>query len=396
MKYHYRAVNAQGQEVTGTLEIEGKRQAARQLDRQGLTLLELEPETAGQGKARGKAHPRETLMTMHELATLLKSGVPVAEAVDSLANSSHHPQITSGFRIMAGHLRQGESFSLALEQAKLPIPWYFQQLARAGEKTGQLADAIRDAVAQMEYDHRVAADIRSAMVYPAILLISGIMAVLIIFIFVVPNFSGLVGEGAEVPWLGRAVINTGVWFNANWPMLFVALVALTAGILALLRRKHVQRRLMDTLATLPLTGTWLLETETARWASTLSRLLENRVELLQAMTLARDSLRIASLQHRLDQVQRQIRGGRSLAAALQEQKALSGPGCDLVRAGERSGALPELLGALGRLYEASSRERMKRFLQLIEPLAVLLIGAVIGIIIAGVVLAIAGSQDVGL
>jgi general secretion pathway protein F len=170
---------------------------------------------------------------------------------------------------------------------------------------------------------------------------------------------------------------------------------MVAGAVWTTRNSAAQRLLYQWLARLPLIGDWILESETGRWATTLSTLLTNRVDLVRGLELAREGLQLAFLRARLTEVLRAVRGGSTLADALSDHGAITGTGIDLVRVGERSGALPEMLSSLGELYDVTSRDRMKRVLQMIEPLAILIIGTSIGIIITGVILAVMGGQEAG-
>jgi general secretion pathway protein F len=128
----------------------------------------------------------------------------------------------------------------------------------------------------------------------------------------------------------------------------------------------------------------------------LSALLVGRVELTRALGLAAGSVQLAFLRARLNRVSQAVKGGTSLSAALREHQALNPTGYDLVAVGETSGELPKLLAALARLYETTGRDRMKRALQLIEPLAIIIIGAVIGTIVTAIILAITSVNDVPL
>lgn len=399
MFFRYKAIDANGQEVDGRVEADSRRDAGRQIEQQGLTVFSLELSSAvGRSRLRNRKPPtRELMITLQELVTLLESGVSVAEAVSSLASSNHHPAIVAAFEQMAQHLRRGESFTAALEHAALPLPWYVIHLARAGELTGKLGRALHDGLEQLEYDQRVLSEFRSALTYPAVLVFSGILAVIIIFIVVVPNFAGILAQGGQdVPWLGQAVISTGVWFNSHLLYVAIAVMGLIAGASSVASNPGARQRLLEWLAQLPMVGGWMVESETGRWATTMSALLENRIELVQAMELARSGVRFEFLKARLGQVTKSVRAGSSLADALAQASAITSTGCDLVRVGERSGALPALLKSLGRLYDTTSRERMNRTVQLIEPLAILLIGGFIGLIITGVMLAITASQDIGI
>ena len=120
------------------------------------------------------------------------------------------------------------------------------------------------------------------------------------------------------------------------------------------------------------------------------------MELIRALSLAAGSVRLAFIRNRLSLVARSVKGGSTLSAALREHRALNPTGYDLVAVGEASGELPKLLAALARLYETTGRDRMKRALQLIEPLAIIVIGVVVGIIVTAIILAITSVNDVPL
>jgi general secretion pathway protein F len=159
-------------------------------------------------------------------------------------------------------------------------------------------------------------------------------------------------------------------------------------------RPQVRARLHERLEGLPVVGPWLVESETAGWAKILATLLANRVPLLDALGLAREGVRSPQRSARLEEAERAVRAGMPLADALEEQAALTATGYNLVRVGERSGELPSMLRSLGRLCEDAGRVRMKQFLALLEPAAILVIGGVIGVIMIGIILAITSANDI--
>jgi general secretion pathway protein F len=163
-----------------------------------------------------------------------------------------------------------------------------------------------------------------------------------------------------------------------------------------MRRPAGREALAEWAARLPVLGTWLIEAEVGRWSSTLATLLTARVELMRALALAAGSVRLAFLRNRLAGVAKSVKAGMTLSAALREHRALNATGYDLVAVGEASGELPKLLAALAKLYETTGRDRMKRALQLIEPLAIIVIGIVIGTIVTAIMLAITSVNDVPL
>ena len=398
MQFKYQAIDKTGQSVSGVVEGRSEREAARHLSGQGLTPTSLAEQTeSGIRRRRGKASTRELQLVLQEFSTLLEAGVPLVTSLSSLAKSSHHPQITAMFTGMEKAVRRGDPFSVAFRDAKLPVPEYFLQLVEAGEATGRLAESMRGGVEQFEYDQRVRSEMRSALVYPAVLVFSGIAAVAIIFLWVVPRFGNLLTQhGDNMPTLSRWTIGAGVWFSDHWYLVAAAVVIAAVALRAALRRRDLTEFLAERSVRLPILGEWLVEAEVGRWASTLSALLTGRVELIRALGLAANSVRLGFLRSRLSQVAGSVKGGATLSAALREHRALNPTGYDLVAVGEASGELPKLLAALARLYETTGRDRMKRALQLVEPLAIILIGIVIGTIVTAIILAITSVNEVPL
>lgn len=398
MEFSYQALDLEGREVSGTIAGPDRRDVLRRMQHGGLTvvrLAEAAEKTRGKPLFQPRLKQRELLLVMHEFTTLLESGVTLAEAVGSIANSTHHPKVVKAFAAMAQELKHGEGFAKALADSALGLPWYFQQLAESSEMTGDLAFALRGGVEQMEYDYRVQNEIRGALIYPSVLVLTGVVTVGLVFTNVVPKFAHMLqGHSASVPLLARIVLGTGMWFHDHAGALaLTGLVLAVAGAYALSRRE-ARRRLFELLAGVRVIGPWLVESETGRWASTLSTLLASRVELVRSLSLARDSLQYGFLKARMAQAIKAVREGQPLSQAMRETRFLTDAGCDLVAVGERSGKLPDLLRSLARLYEATGRERMKRALQLIEPAAIITIGVIIGFIIMGVMLAITSVYSV--
>ena len=398
VSFLYEAIDRSGNKTTGTLDASSEGDASRRLATQGLTPYVLKQVGRGwSAPRRGKASSRELQLVLHEFTTLLEAGVGLVTSLSSLAKSSHHPQLTKAFGEMERSVRRGESFSSALRESKLPVPEYVHQLVHAGEATGRLAESIRGGVAQFEYDQRVQRELVGAIIYPAVLVGSGIAAVGIIFMWVVPRFGGLLTQhGASMPALSRWTIATGVWLSGHKWMVLLSAVMLVLAIRAIFRLPGFVDRLAEWAAGLPVVGEWMIEAEVGRWASTLSALLAGKVELIRALNLSASSSRLAFLRNRLSAVAKSVKGGVTLSAALREHRALNPTGYDLVAVGEASGELPKLLSALARLYETIGQDRMKRALQLIEPLAIIIIGVVVGTIMTAIILAITSVNDIPL
>ena len=220
-------------------------------------------------------------------------------------------------------------------------------------------------------------------------------AVLLIFFFVVPRFANLIkgSRATDIPEISLWVINAGLFFRANW--LWFLGVAIIAGLAfyVSVRDEAGRTRWLSKLSKLPLIGDWLTEAETGRWATTLGTLLGNRVPILSALELSAQGLRFPDMRRNVQFVVRDVRGGATLADTVAKYGVVNATGVNLIRVGEKSGELPQMVATLGELHSESGRNRMKRFLLMLEPIAILSIGTVIGVIMVAIMLAITSMNS---
>lgn len=400
--FQYEAFDAAGRVLTGQLEASHEREAQRTLEGRGLTLVSLaaaKPQAAKSGSfaLRRGATVQDRILALKQLALLLKAGVPLIQGIGALKNQASHPVLTEAFAGMEKRLRSGDTFTNALAAAMPSLPSYVNQLAASGEAIGHLGQALDDAAAQMAYDRQVRQDIRNALTYPAILIAAGLTAVLFIFIVVVPRFSSMVANAKEpLPWISALVIKTGIFLNNNKLLLLVSLLALGWWAVSTFKNPKRMAKVREFMGNMPLIGIWLKEAEVARWASMLGTMLSNGVDLIKGLQLARDGIRLSGLRDRLDQAVKLVRSGQSLSAAIASQHVFSDTALSLIQVGEESGELPTMLKSLAALYEDTARQRMKQFLLILEPAAILLIGIVVGGIVAAIMLAITSINQVAL
>ena len=390
-EFRYEAVNAEGGPVQGKIMATDEQDALSQLRFQSLTPIALSAaSTPTTGRRRQRITQNDKIMVIRELATLLKAGIPLTDAVQSLAQARDGTTMGDSLARTARALNAGQPFVTALAEAKISFPTYVNQLAATGEMTGKLAPALADAARQMEYDDKVNQELKNSLIYPVILVLAGVSAVLLIFFFVVPRFANLIkgNRAADIPEISMWVINAGLFFRANWVwFLAVAIIAGMAFYVSV-REEAGRTRWLARLSKLPLIGIWLTEAETGRWATTLGTLLGNRVPILSALELSAEGLRFPDMKRNVQMVVRDVRGGATLADTVAKYGVVNATGVNLIRVGEKSGELPQMVATLGELHSESGRNRMKRFLLMLEPIAILSIGGVIGVIMVAIMLAI--------
>ncbi|WP_039915871.1 type II secretion system F family protein [Cellvibrio mixtus] len=397
--FKYQAIDQQGKTIHGEMSAHSQREVVAQLLQQQLTVTDIElaqPVQDEDQRSRQRLTTESIITALYELAAMLNSGVSAVEAVGAQATSSAHPKLRYAFKLAAKTLRHGGSFEQAMDASQLPLPNYVNYLIRAGEMTGQLGQALSDACVQMQYELTIKNETRNALIYPGILVISGISAVLLMFVYVVPSFTNLLEQSDRLPFLAWAVLSSGKWANENFLLLILLLLVPPAVLFFCWSQPGIKVQLLEKIESLPVVGEWISQADVAAWSKVLSSLVRNRVELITALELAAESVRMPSRKHNMIKVKNAVRGGESLSVALEANQCLTATGYNLIRVGERAGKLEEMLNALSNLYTIQGQQRMKKALILIEPIAILTIGVVIGTIIVGIMLAITSANDIPL
>ena len=403
-------MDRQGGSASGQLRAADAADATRRLLAQGLRPVQVEPvDGAGApggltaasqagvtglgtplgSPRRGRIGKRHLQGLLQELGTLLQAGISLSDAMPALVSAYARQPLGPALALAQQRLRAGATLSAALEQPGLDWPPYVDALMKAGEASGEMAHALHDAAAQMAHELATANELRNALVYPAVLVLAGVAAVLIIFVGVVPRFAGFVKSSrAEIPEISRWVIETGVTMQQNLGAIGLGAAAAAALLASLASQPAVRGAALQALASLPAIGPWLRSVDIGRWALVLGALLGNRVPIVDALRLSAGTLQLRPLREAILRGGAQLREGRSLSEILEQEAWFPEVRLSLVRVGERSGELPRMLRALGETETQSSRTLQKRVLALVEPAAILIIGAVIGVIMVAVMMAI--------
>lgn len=397
-EFRYQATDTQGVVVKGVLTVVDETEAMVQLQRRGLMVFALSaaPVARGLALSQPKRAGRDALLVvLQELATLLDAGITLADAVENVARGYGESPLGLAFNKIFGQLRSGVAFSTALVDADLRLPNYVVELCRAGESTGKLAGALRAAADQLELEQNFQREARNALIYPMVLVISGFLATLLVFVFVVPKFANILSNPkADIPILSLWVLATGMWLTKNKLLLGTLLGGGALASYFLLRQQSVQQSLWNWAAGLPIIGQWIMHTEIARWSSMFSVLLQNHVSILEALMHAQNSLRGDVWRQKAQLILADVRGGKTLAESLQLHQFIDATGINLVRVGERSGALGKTTASLATMHRNHSQQQMRQFLILLEPVTILLVSVVLGGIMISVMLAITSLNNV--
>ena len=234
MRFEYVARDAAGHVHRGGIESEDHADAVRRLGIDGLTPVQLtasEAPTARPIAARRgrRIRPADQVMLLQELSKLLSAGVSLGDALPSLAQAYSKHVLGEPLEALHQAVLGGARLSDALRRSRLGLSEHVLALTQAGEASGQLGRVLADAAQQMEFQRRVAEDLRSALIYPTVLIVAGTLAVFVIFVGVVPRFASLIsGAKADVPALSRAIIEAGLYVRGHLLQFGLAALALAS------------------------------------------------------------------------------------------------------------------------------------------------------------------------
>ncbi len=338
---------------------------------------------------------RELVTMTRELATLLEAGLPLDRALSILIDVAESQEALQKLlsRVLQ-HIEGGASFASAIEQESDAFPRYYVGMVKAGEAGGALHQVLARLADFMERMKALRDSAVSAMIYPAIVLTMAIVTIVIMFVFVLPEFRTLFEEqGDNLPLLTQAFLATGDFIGAWW-WADLAGIGLVAFVFAWRLRNPAFRLRWDRFRlSVPLFGDLARKVETARFAHTLAMLLRGGQPLLEALGIVREVLDNSALRAALVDVAGRLRQGQGLSGPLAASGMFPALATNLIRVGEEGGQLEQMLEGLATTYDREVRESTQRLLALLVPLITIVLGGLIVLIILSVLLGILSVNE---
>lgn len=401
-RYRYEAVDASGEVVRDELDAATLDAAIARLRDQGL--LPLAVNEAKSGFLRGgfgqplfskrRALSRKTIALLtQQLASLLHAGMPLDRALTILIGVTEDEQAKPVLERVQEKVRGGSSLADALEVQGVFSRFYLNMI-RAGEAGGALDVVLKRLTEFLERSQALRETVTSALIYPIILLSVSALSVIILLTFVVPQFQRLFADaGKALPLATQIVIAVGDGFRYYWWVGAILLVLLSAVVRRQLSQPESRARWDDRFLRLPLFGDLIAKVETARLSRTLGTLLGNGVSMLNALTIVRETLSNQVLAGALGEVAEHVKTGRGLADPLLEAGRFPKLAVQMIRVGEETGQLQEMLLQVADTYDGEVQTAVKRMLTLLEPALILGLGVIIAGIIMSILVAILSLND---
>lgn len=393
MEFRCRLGTPGGEIIEGVYIADSEARLRREFEEKGLYVLAIQQ--AGRRALAGfhlpalprrrKVSSREFLVFNQELATLLKAGMPLVQSLDILRQRIASPVFKAVLDDVFERVRAGSALSEAFEAHQGMFPGVYTASLLAGEKSGNLEQVLRRYVSYVKVISSVRRKTISALVYPAILVALSLIVVTIIVVKVVPEFGNFYNQfGKELPLSTRLIVALSN-FVTSYFLLILAVGALAVfSFWGWIKQPGQKRRLDRVLLRIPMLGPIAQKFSTSQGSRTLATLLGGGIPLVNALEVTARSLANQHMAAQLTYSAQQVREGRSLAATLQESGSFSDVAIKMVEVGESTGALQEMLNSLADFYDEEIDTNLSRFVTVIEPLLLV----VMGIVIAGLLLSL--------
>ena len=337
---------------------------------------------ARQGEIRGRSSRRQLVSSTRQLATLVKAGMPLLRSLRTVSDQLEPGVLRQVFAQVAQDVEAGVRLSEALQHHPRHFPVFYVNMIKAGEVGGILDEILRRLAELMEKQQRIRERVRSALLYPAFVMIAAVSILAILMAFVVPTFLGMFSElGSALPLPTRILVAVCDAIRRWWWLVGLGLFGLVALFQAIIKTPAGKRQVDRVLLRFPIIGSLIHRLLIARFSRTLGTLLSSGVPILQALETVRATISNAVLDDALQDVERSLKTGESLARPIELSGAFPPLVSRMIALGEETGQLDKMLVQLADSYEEEVEIQLGGLTQLLEPVLIVGVGGIVAFIV---------------
>ncbi len=391
--FSYVASTMDGAMVEGVIEAPSLDIAIDRLKNTGVIPIKVAAPRQSLGRKISLRSSKGDLLTFTtELSVLLSAGLPLDRSLNVLSETSESKEMQGVVQSILRAIREGSSFSEALKKHPKTFPKLYINMIRAGEAGGVLATVLEKLNEFLESTKELKDNVVSAMIYPAILGVTGGASIIILLTFVLPKFSTIFSEiGGSLPLTTQFLLALSNGLRLYWWVALLVVVGLSLAFRSYIRSESgrywwdvVKFRMMEDV---------IRKLETARFCRTLGTLLRSGVSVLAALNNAKDVISNQVIASRIDAVAKGVKEGKGVAGPLADAKVFPPLALSMMKVGEETGQLDEMLLKVAAAYEKSLKEAVKRFMSILEPAIILGMGLIIGFIVISMLVAVFSITD---
>ncbi len=392
-RFNYKAKEkATGKMIKGSIQADNERTAGKLLLEQGYIPQTVVEEGAANPllKAQNRVNNKDKIMFTRQLATLIGAGLPLSASLRTVSEQTQSKGMKTIAEEIIAAVESGKSLYEAFSAHPKIFNGVYLALIQAGEKSGTLDVALKRIADQEEKDAAMMGKIKGALVYPGIIL--GVIVAVLAFmmIMVVPQVKSLYEDmGEELPGLTQGLVDMTDFFGSFWWLVLLILGIIVGGGIYLVKTTPVGRRAADTFKIhVPLFGGLFRKLYVSRFARTAEMMLATGVPMLDSISIAIGAINNSVVETEFKKSLDIIKGGKSLSEALSDRKFMLPLVPQMAGIGEQSGKIDEMLGKAAQVYENELDEQISNISTMIEPILMVIMAGLIGVVVGGTLLPI--------
>ncbi len=378
-RFQYKARKATGELVIETLEADSSAAVAKRLMGMGLVPVHIEKEDAATGDSGsffGRVTTTDVVMFTRQLVTLYKAGLPFLSSLDAIGRQTTSPALQRVVNEIRKDVESGMTLSSALARHPKVFPEVYVATVLAGETGGVLDQVMDRLVMLLEHEYETKQTIKAALRYPITVIGAMVVAFFVIVTFVIPTFSKLFDKaGAELPLPTRIMMGINDLRKDYWHVGLAALAALVAGAVWYLRTPKGRYNVDKFALKCPLIGSILMKASMGRLAHMFGTLSKSGLPILKELSVIARTIGNRKIAEELEAVRHAVQEGNTLAGAVEKETSFPPLVKHMIAVGEKTGAMPEMMEAVGGHYDRETRAAIARLTQAIEPIMTLVLGA---------------------
>ena len=398
-QFTYVAVDEKtGKEVKGKLDAANEAAAAAELRKQGLFATKIKDAAAAKKKGGGLninldfsfgpavIKRKQLLVITRQLATLLEAGLPLIRSLRTLQRQSKDKMAQKVLGGVADSVETGATFSEALSQYPGTFDKLFLNMVRAGEAAGAMETILGRLAGFMEKTAKIAGKVKSAMIYPSVIISIALLVTTGLMIFIVPNFTKIFTElleGDPLPSVTQALIDISEWMKTRWYVLVALPFVLIVGIKLARKTKYGKYGLDWVLYNAPIMGPIVSKTAISRFSRTLGTLMAAGVPVLQALIIVRDTSGNDLVARAVMKVHDAVKEGEGIAKPLNEAHVFPQMVISMMEVGEETGRMPDMLDKIANTYDEEVDNAVGALTSLLEPIMIVVLSLIVGTIVVG-------------
>ncbi len=382
--FHYKAKDEKGEIVDDAIQAATKSEAIAAIKANNLQLLTISSSSGLSGGIfHGGISVAEKSSFCRFMATMLRSGMSLPEAVDIIRSETKNARLKKILGEISFETQKGKSLSSVVSRYGDDFGPVFLTLVKVGEESGTLEKSFDYLAKQLSQSHELTQKVKGSMMYPAVIVVAMIGNGLLMMLFVLPRISNVFLKlEVPLPFYTKWLLLLGNFFGENVALVLGITVLLAVLIFVLMTLSKTRNAIMSRVSKLPVVRGITEQVDIARFASTLSTLLKSGVSIVEALDVSSQTLSQKKVRKQAEKFSDEISRGESLSSVLMKDRGIFPPiVVQTIRAGEQSGSLELVLAEMADFYEKEVDYSLKRFTALLEPILMLTIGVVVGVMV---------------